>query len=87
MNNKVSHDSETPAHGEQVITASAFIHHNFNGIEKLFLPRRAVTKKFLPGIYELTGGRINFGRGIVTGLKREIGEELETEVSIGDKYR
>ncbi len=28
MQNKISHDSETPAHGKQVITACALIHHN-----------------------------------------------------------
>ncbi|MDP3883136.1 MAG: hypothetical protein Q8Q48_03725 [Candidatus Staskawiczbacteria bacterium] len=58
MGNKISHDSEKPAQGQQVITACAFIHHNFDGVEKLFMPRRADTKKFLPGVYELPGGHI-----------------------------
>src|SRR6266566_5216805 len=72
---KTSHDSETPAHGQQVITACVFIHHNFDGIEKLFWPKRADTKKFLPGVYELPGGHIDFGEDITAGLKREIQEE------------
>jgi hypothetical protein len=46
---KTSHDSETPAQGQQVITACAFIHHNFDGVEKLFWPKRADTKKFFAG--------------------------------------
>ena len=86
INNKVSHDSETSAQGKQVFTACAFIHSNFNGIEKLFLPKRALTKKFLPGVFELPGGHIDFGEDMVVGLKREIKEELESEVSVGDPF-
>ena len=71
---KISHDSETPAVNQQVITACAFIHHNFDGVEKLFWPKRADTKKFLPGVYELPGGHIDFGEDIVEGLRREIKE-------------
>jgi len=83
---KTSHDSETPAHGQQVITACAFIHQNFGGIKKIFLPRRAATKKFLPGVYELPGGHIYFGEDIIVGLKREILEEFQVKVKIGDPF-
>jgi len=83
---KTSHDSETPAHGKQVITACAFIHHNFDGVEKVFLPKRADTKKFLPGVYELPGGHIDFGENIVAGLKREIREELQIDIAVGDPF-
>jgi len=31
------------AKGQQVITACAFIHANFDGVEKVFLPKRAAT--------------------------------------------
>jgi 8-oxo-dGTP diphosphatase len=86
METKMSHDSETPAHGQQVISACAFIHHNFDGTEKLFLPKRAATKKFLPGVFELPGGHINFGEDIVEGLKREIREEFDMKVTIGDPF-
>ncbi len=84
--NKISHDSETPAHGKQVITACAFIHHNFDGIEKVFLPKRADTKKFLPGIFELPGGHIDFGEDIVDGLKREVMEECGMSISVEDPF-
>lgn len=84
--NPVSHDSETAAHGQQVITACAFVHHNFEGTEKVFLPKRADTKKFLPGVFELPGGHIDFGEDIVDGLKREVMEELNMKVSIGDSF-
>jgi 8-oxo-dGTP diphosphatase len=83
---KVSHDSETPAHGQQVITACAFIHYNFDGTEKVFLPKRAATKKFLPGVYELPGGHIDFGEDIVAGLQREIEEEFGKKVAVGDPF-
>src|SRR4051812_35084962 len=81
-----SHDSETPAQGQQVITACALIHHNFDGVTKVFLPKRADTKKFLPGVYEIPGGHIDFGENIIEGLKREVREELEVDVAIGDPF-
>lgn len=86
MVGKVSHDSETPARGQQVITATAFIYHDFGGVIKLFLPKRAATKKFLPDVYELPGGHIDFGEDIVDGLKREINEEIGMTVTVGDPF-
>lgn len=80
------HDSETPAKGHQVITVCAFIHNNFNGIEKVFLPKRAVTKKFLPDVFELPGGHIEFGEELIKGLIREIYEEFQMNISIGDPF-
>ena len=84
--NKTSHDSEVPARGQQVITACAFIHHNFDGVEKVFLPKRADTKKFLPGVYELPGGHVDYGEDIVEGLKREIIEEFGMAIKVGDPF-
>lgn len=84
--NKVAHDSETPAHGQQVITACAFIHHNFEGVEKVFLPRRAATKKFLPDVFELPGGHIDFDEEMVSGLMREVLEEFGKEITVGDPF-
>ncbi len=83
---KTQHDSETPAHGRQVITACAFIHHVFDGTHKVFLPKRSTTKKFLPGVYELPGGHIEYGEDIVSGLVREIREEFGMRVQVGDPF-
>lgn len=83
---QTQHDSETPAHGQQVITAVAFLHHDFDGVKKVFLPRRANTKKFLPGVFELPGGHINFGEDIVDGLQREIREEFGVDCAVGDPF-
>ena len=84
--NKISHDSETPAHGKQVITACALIHHDFDGVVKVFLPKRADTKKFLPSVFELPGGHIDWGEDIVEGLKREIMEEHGMRIKVGDAF-
>ncbi|MEO5627419.1 MAG: NUDIX hydrolase [Candidatus Saccharimonadales bacterium] len=83
---KISHDSETPAKGQQVISVCGFIHHKFNGIEKVFLAKRAETKKFLPGLYEMPGGHVDFGEDIVDALKREVTEEFGMSISVGDPF-
>ena len=79
-------DSEVPAVGKQVIVACAFIHHNFDGVEKIFMPRRAATKKFMPSVFELPGGHVDFGEDIVAGLKREIREEFGKTITVGDPF-
>lgn len=83
---KTIHDSETPAQGQQVITACAFIHHEINGVHKVFLPKRAKTKKLFPGVFELPGGHIDFGENPVEGLKREINEEFNKDSEVGDPF-
>ena len=83
---KTSHDSEVCAEGQQVITAYTFIHHNFDGVEKVFMPKRAASKKFMPGVFELPGGHIDYGENIITGLKREIMEEHEMRIRVGDPF-
>lgn len=83
---KTSHDSEKPAHGQQVITACAFIVREEAGKPLLFLPRRAKTKKFLPDVFELPGGHIDFGEDIEIGLKREIKEEFGMDIRLGDPF-
>lgn len=83
---KTIHDSATPTPGQQVITACAFIHQEFNGVPKVFMAKRADTKKFLPGVYELPGGHIDFGENTTDGLVREIQEEFGIEVRLGDPF-
>jgi 8-oxo-dGTP diphosphatase len=86
MTDKISHDSETAAYGQQVFTACAFIHHDFDSTTKVFMPKRAATKKFLPGVFELPGGHIDFGEQMVDGLKREIQEEFHRDIAVGDPF-
>jgi len=78
--------SEGVQEGQQVITACAFIHHNFEGVEKVFSAKRADTKKFLPGRWELPGGHIDFGEDIVSGLQREIREEFGMDLEVGEPF-
>lgn len=82
----VSHDSETPAHGQQVFSVCAFVWHDFDGIKKLFLPRRAKTKKFYPDVFELPGGHVDWGETFEHALSREIQEEFGVAVNLGDPY-
>ena len=81
-----SHDSETPAHGQQVFSVCAFIHHDFGGTQKLFLPRRAKTKKFYPDVYELPGGHVDFGETFDDALRREVKEEFGMATNVGDPF-
>lgn len=83
---KAIHDSATPTPGQQVITACAFIHQKVGGVDKVFMARRADTKKFLPGVYELPGGHIDFSETPTDGLVREIQEEFGVVVTLGDPF-
>lgn len=83
---KTIHDSEAAAHGLQVFTACAFIYADFDGAKKVFLAKRAKTKKFLPSVHELPGGHIDFGEDMRQGLRREINEEFEKDIRVGDPF-
>lgn len=79
-------DSERLDEGAQVIIACAFLYRLNDGYVEVFLPYRAATKKFLPNVFELPGGHIDFGEDIKAGLAREIREELHMEITIGDEF-
>lgn len=83
---KVLQDSTTPTPGQQIITACAFIHQEFDGVHKVLMAKRADSKKFLPGVYELPGGHIEFGETTRDGLVREIQEELGVNIYLGDPF-
>ena len=84
--NKISHDSETPADGQQVLTACAFIYKKTTEWIKVFIPQRASTKKFLPWVFELPWGHIEYWEDMVEWLKREIDEEFWMVVEIGECF-
>lgn len=64
----------------QKITVCAFLHND----GKLFVAKRAATKKFLPGKFELPGGHVEPGEEVVDGLKREFLEEFALEIVVGE---
>lgn len=66
----------------QEITACAFLYKD----SKVFVAKRADTKSFLPGVYELPGGHIEFGETIEDGLKRELQEEFHVDIIIGEPF-
>ena len=77
-------DSATLAEGQQVITACAVIYREGSNGHEVMVARRALTKRFLPGKFELPGGHIEFGETLVDGLCRELKEELAIDVIVGD---
>jgi len=83
---KVSHDSEVLKDGQQVITACALIHRKRDRVNEVFLPKRASTKKFLPSVFEIPGGHIDFGEEIVDGLKREVMEEFGMNIQVAQPF-
>jgi 8-oxo-dGTP pyrophosphatase MutT (NUDIX family) len=78
--------SPAPKDSGQAITACVLMHHNFDGVEKIFLAKRAATKKFYPNVWEIPGGHIEPGESIVDGLHREIMEEFGMHIKIGDPF-
>ncbi len=85
MTNTSSVNTNIPS-GQQVFTACAFIHKLIGSEEKVFLAKRAATKKFLPNVFELPGGHINFNEDLKLGLAREIMEEFQKDIVINDPF-
>lgn len=50
---------------------------------KIFIAKRAKTKKNFPDRYELVGGHLDAGEQPEEALKREIREEIAMEVTVG----
>ena len=44
------------------------------------------TKKFLPNIFELPGGHVDFGEQMVDGLIREVKEEFAMSITVGEPF-
>jgi 8-oxo-dGTP diphosphatase len=49
---------------------------------RIFIAKRADTKKVLPGIYELPGGHVEPDESLGDAIRRELKEELQVSVEI-----
>ncbi len=49
---------------------------------KVLVAKRSMEEKFLPGYYELPGGKLNFAESPEDGLKREWREEMGIEIEV-----
>lgn len=67
---------------EQKISVTGFIFYN----KKFLIIRRSKKEKFLPGYYELPGGKVEFGEEPFKALEREIREETRLKVEIIEPY-
>ncbi len=67
---------------KQIITAAVLIHKN----DKVLVGKRADSKSFLPGKWELPGGHIEFGETIIEGILREVKEEFQIDIVLDDPY-
>lgn len=64
---------------KQSLTVRALI-VNENG--EIFVARRAMTKRFFPGMLELPGGYVEFGETYPEAIRRELREELQTDTEV-----
>lgn len=66
-------------HNTNVVVV-ALIHDTYN---KIFIARRAVSKSFHPGMFEIIGGHIEPNETPEEGLKREVYEEINAHIRVG----
>ncbi|MBH8601382.1 NUDIX domain-containing protein [Thermoactinomyces sp. CICC 23799] len=67
----------------QKIVVSGFLHHQ----GKVLVIQRSLDETFLPGFFELPGGKVDFGEDPSDALKREFREEVSLDVSVIGPYR
>lgn len=71
---------------QQTVVACALVHRILNGVPEAFVAKRAATKQFLPGVFELPGGHVEAGEDPVDGLRREFLEEFAAHISVGAPF-
>ncbi len=64
------------------VSVAGFIYHQ----GKVLIVRRSKKEGFLPGVYEMPGGKLDFGEEPMTGVAREIEEEVGLEVAVIAPY-
>jgi len=66
----------------QKIVATGFLYQD----GKFFAAKRSESEKFLPGFWELVGGKVAFGEELTDALVREFKEETCLDVVVGQPY-
>jgi 8-oxo-dGTP diphosphatase len=54
--------------------------------DKVLVIQRSEREKFLPGYFELPGGKVDFGEDPAEALAREFKEEVDLDVVVGNPY-
>jgi len=69
-----------------IVTACALIYIKTEDKYSVLLTKRSLHSSFLPGCYEIPGGHIEEGEEISDGLQREIREELNLNIKVGELF-
>lgn len=67
----------------QKVVATGFLFYK----GKTLIIQRANHESFLPGYFELPGGKVSFGEDPMLGLKREFLEEVNQKIQVGKPYK
>lgn len=62
---------------QKVYVVAAIIENN-----KILIAKRNADSSFLPGYYELPGGKVEPGEDPADALKRELKEELDVKIEV-----
>jgi len=54
---------------------------------KIILIQRSAESGFEPGLWELPGGKIEFGEDLIEALKREVEEETGLQIDVGRPFK
>lgn len=55
--------------------------------QKTLIIKRSKDETFLPGYFELPGGKVDFGEDPKEALEREYREEVHLQVKVGDPFK
>lgn len=66
----------------QKVSVTAFVHKD----GKVLVLKRSERETFLPGFFELPGGKVEFGEDPSDALKREMKEEVSLDIEIQKPY-